>query len=106
MAWHYEGARAYYYRSQRVKGRNLRRYVGTGQIAELAAASDHLHWLNQAIEAHEQKAEETRLQATETAVVDLCDVSELVGRASLVVSGYRRHTRGEWRLHRGPSPNN
>ena len=40
MAWQQVGRRRYYYRNRCVQGRSVRRYVGTGPVAELAAATN------------------------------------------------------------------
>ena len=53
MVWEQVGSRRYYYRSQWVKGRSVRRYVGTGLVAELAAAADELRKLKRVIAARD-----------------------------------------------------
>ena len=48
MPWEQRGDRRYYYRTERRLGRAARRYVGSGDVAELAAAADELHRLERA----------------------------------------------------------
>jgi hypothetical protein len=100
MAWHQQGTRTYYYRSVRIGGRPVRRYVGAGPAAELAAAVDELRRLERAIEARERQAEEARLRQAEAPLLALCEGVELLTRAALMAAGFRRHDRGEWRLRR------
>jgi hypothetical protein len=40
------------------------------------------------------------LDALSAPVEELCDAAEVIARAVLVASGYRRHNRGEWRKRR------
>jgi len=45
MPWELRGQKRYYYRSERVAGRPVRRYFGSGPAAELQAAADDLRRL-------------------------------------------------------------
>jgi hypothetical protein len=101
MAWQQIGPRRYYYRNQRVAGRSVRRYVGTGLVADLAAAADDLRKLKRVIAAREQKAEQARQHQAEAPLLALCRLTDLLTHATLVTEGYRQHDRGEWRRHRG-----
>src|SRR5262245_44971240 len=100
MPWHQQGTRTYYYRSVRIDGHPVRRYVGAGPAAELAAAVDELRRLNREIEARERQVEQARLREAEAPLLALCEGVELLTRAALVAAGYRRHDRGEWRFRR------
>jgi len=97
MPWAQVGSRRYYYRSQRVAGRPVRRYVGTGPVAELAAAADDLRKLEHAIAARELKAEQTRRHQAEAPLGALCRLTDFLTRATFVTAGYHRHDRGAWR---------
>jgi hypothetical protein len=99
VAWERRASKRYYYRSERVGGRPVRRYVGAGggAAAELAAAADDLRRLEREIAAREGHAERERLREAEAALLELCEVSDIVARAALVGAGYHRHDRGEWR---------
>ena len=97
MAWHQVGCRRYYYRNQNVAGRSVRRYVGTGPVAEMAAAADDLRKLKRAVEAREQKAEQARWQTTQSPLLNLCTGANLLTKATLLCAGYRQHARSSWR---------
>jgi hypothetical protein len=104
MSWERVGSRRYYYRSERVSGRPVRRYVGTGPVAELAAAADDLRRMERAIAAREREAEQARFREAEAPLLRLCGLTELLARAALVAAGYHRHDRGAWRRCREPNP--
>ena len=89
MAWEQVGRRRYYYHNQWVKGRSVRRYIGTGSVAEMAAAADDLRKLKRALAARERQAEAPLLA--------LCQLTDLLTRATLVTSGFHQHDRGTWR---------
>jgi len=97
MAWHQVGCRRYYYRNQNVAGRSVRRYVGTGPVAELAAAADELRKLKRVIADRELKAEQARWQATLGPLRDLCSGTGLLVKATLLCAGYSQHARSSWR---------
>ena len=100
MPWEMVGARRYYYRSERVAGRPVRRYIGTGPVAELAAAADDLRRLERAIAVQEEKAEQARRHNAESPLLELCAVTDVLAQASLVAAGHYRHDRGPWRRRR------
>ena len=104
MPWAQVGSRRYYYRSQRVAGRPVRRYVGTGPVAELAAATDEIRKLKRAIEARERQGEQVRHRQAEAPLLSLCGVTDVLSRAALVAAGCYRHDRGAWRRSRESKP--
>lgn len=80
--------------------RVVREYVGAGPLADLAAEMDRLERLERAEEAEARREERDHLDALEGPVDELCEAAEVLARAALVLSGYRRHNRGEWRRRR------
>ena len=99
MAWQEVDGRRYYYRGRRLCGRTRRVYVGAAgsPAAELAAAADHLRRLGREVAARERHAERERLRGAEAPLLDLCELTDVLARAALVLAGYHRHDRGEWR---------
>ena len=97
MAWEARGSRRYYTRSKRVNGRVVREYVGTGAVAELAAAADALRRADRRAASEARRAEEARWRAALTPLVELCRAADLMARATLLAAGYHRHSRSSWR---------
>ena len=87
----------YYTRSRKVNGRVVREYVGTGPLAKLAAQMDALKRCQRQKEAHALREECKRIEALQTSLEELYEAAEVLTRATLLVAGYRRHNRGEWR---------
>jgi hypothetical protein len=103
VAWEQrERGGRYYTRSRRVGERVLREYVGTGRLAELASAQDARDRAEREARAVAWGAQRQRLETTEAALGELCELGEAVARANLLLAGYRRHRRGEWRKRRVP----
>jgi len=100
MPWHETDGRHYFYRSEWVKGRCVRRYVGGGQLGELAAAEDDLRRIEREARRRGRQAEQELWQDAEAALAALCGLSDLVLKAALTAAGYRRHCRGQWRKRR------
>ena len=90
----------YYTRSRKINGRVVREYVGGGPLGKLAAEMDALERRRRQEKAEAWRAERERLEALEAPVVKLCEMSEALARAILIVAGYHRHNRGEWRKRR------
>ena len=99
MPWQNRGTKRYFYVSQRVAGRPVRRYVGTADspAAELAATTDDLRRLEREIAARERHAERERLREAEAPLLQLCQMTDALSRAALLAAGYRQHARGTWR---------
>ncbi len=92
--------RSYYYRARKVGGRVVKEYLGSGPHADLAALQDTLAREDRAAAVHARRAERDRLEAIDSKVTGIDDTIEAVMRASLVLSGYHRHHRGDWRRRR------
>jgi hypothetical protein len=106
MGWEKRGsAGRYYYRSQRVNGRVVKKYVGNGETAEIVAGIDALRRAEREIECEIERAEheeeQARLAEIEQIVDDLDQAVSSAFRAALVGAGYHQHARGQWRKKRG-----
>jgi hypothetical protein len=104
MPWQQVGQKRYFYRYQRA-GRTCRRiYIGAAgsPAAELAATAADLRRLEREAGRRERQAEQASLREAEVPLLELSEGSELLARATLMTSGYRRHDRGAWRKRRDP----
>jgi hypothetical protein len=99
MGWE----RGYYYRVRKVNGRVVRKYVGRGAAAELAAALDGLEREQRRRVATEQRREADSLAALDAALRAVAAATDRAVRATLLAAGYRRHHRSEWRRCREPT---
>ena len=99
MAWEARsrGRGRYYTRSRKVAGRVVREYIGTGPVAEIAAAADALRRADRRAALEARRAEEARWRAALTPLVELCRAADLMARATLLAAGYHRHSRSSWR---------
>jgi hypothetical protein len=91
--------RLYYYRHMRDGDRVRKIYVGSGELARIACEQD---LIKRTIEEHkrkEEREEREKLEALASSVEELSDVVEIITRACLIASGYRRY-QGHWRLKR------
>lgn len=105
MAWETRsrGGR-YYTQSKKIKGRVVRRYIGTGEYAELIARLDGMQAARRrrrdaerARLLREAEAETTRIDSDAALLGVLCDA--LLKRV-MMDAGYHQHHRGEWRKRR------
>ena len=104
MAWERRtrGGR-YYTQSRREGGRVIRDYVGSGIKGELAAAQDAARRAARRERAEAWNRERARLEAMDRAVAELDESAGSVVTVSLLLAGYHRHHRGNWRKRRGKS---
>ena len=78
--------------------------MGSGILGELAARLDAEERRRREEERVNQREERERLDAFAVPVEELCEAAEVIARAALIASGYRRHNRGEWRKRREQQP--
>ena len=100
MGWKQINGRSYYYRSIREGGRVRSEYVGAGEAASLVAllvASDRDQ---KKTERQDWKAERDQADAEDRELAEWCDGVEAVAEAVMILAGYHRHHRGEWRKRR------
>ncbi len=92
-------SRRYYTRSRRVDGRVVREYVGSGPIAEAAAALDAARRCERAEQRRIHKEELTGVKALDEMVGEVARLSDRLVEAELTRAGYHKH-KGEWRRRR------
>ena len=100
MGWERRGNRQYYYTARRVSGRVVKQYLGAGPVAELVAAHDAQERAERLATAQGRRGERARLTDLEQTVQAPHDAIESLLRTHLVLAGYHRHARGEWRRRR------
>ena len=91
----------YYTRSRRVGGHVVREYVGGGALGALAAELDAEGRAERRARADELRAAGTEWAELETMTRELDELADGLAAAALLLAGYHRHDRGEWRRRRG-----
>src|SRR5262245_5401850 len=93
MGWE----RGYYYRVRKVNGRVVREYIGTGEVAEVAAQVDALEREERRLEVLAQRHEKDELKALDADLKAMNKQIDLAAQAALLAAGFHLHKRGEWR---------
>jgi hypothetical protein len=91
----------YYTRSKKINGRVVREYVGSGEVAELAAQADAVNRTLREAEQKARRAEKAELEALDAPLSELNDLADQLACAALMAAGFHQHKRGEWRKRRG-----
>ena len=99
MAWERRGGNLYYYQSERVDSRVRKKYVGTGEIAELVAHADETIRRTRAERRKRVRAEIEEAEGLASMADELDDAAEVLVRAEMLAAGYHRR-KGEWRRRR------
>jgi|SRR5215208_2600190 len=99
MAWERRGSNLYYYQSERVDGRVRKKYVGTGDVAEVIAHADATIRRSRAAHSERARVELEEVRTLASVGEELCEAADILAVAELVVAGYHRH-KGEWRMRR------
>jgi hypothetical protein len=101
MGWESRGNATYYYTAERIGSRVVKRYVGTGAVAGIAAELDALNRAERAEAAAAERRVRAELAALDAVLAPLCDLADAVTVAALVAAGCHRPKRGKWRKRRG-----
>lgn len=101
MGWEQRGNATYYYTAERVNGRVVKRYIGPGAVAEIAAQFDALKRAERQDEAETARCHRDTLAKLEAALAPLNELADALTLAALVATGYHRPKRGKWRKRRG-----
>jgi hypothetical protein len=100
MAWEERGGKAYYYQAERDEtGKVRKRYVGSGEVAELIAHADATRQKVRRKRREEDREELEHLQSLIDASLELDEAVEVLVRAQLVDAGFHKR-KGEWRRGR------
>jgi hypothetical protein len=96
VAWERRGGNRYYYRCERESGRVRKRYVGTGELAELIAHADATIRRTRTERRERAQAEIEEAEGLASMADELNDATEVLARAEMLAAGYHRR-KGEWR---------
>ena len=99
MALEKRDGNLYYYRHVRDGLRVRKVYVGSGELARVAYKQDLIKRTAEKHRRNEEREEQERLEALASSVEEFCEVTEILTRAYLIASGYRRY-QGHWRKRR------
>jgi hypothetical protein len=98
------GGRSYYYTAERVGGRVVKHYIGSGRVAAIAAQLTATWRAERTAERDAERAADRRarkeLADLDAALAPLDELADLLARAALLAAGFHRHHRGEWRRRR------
>lgn len=100
MGWEQRGTQRYYYTAERIDGRVVKRYVGTGHVAELSARYAAATRAERAADAEDDRQARDDLNDLDAALDPLHDLVDALTAAALVAAGFHRHHRGPWRKRR------
>jgi hypothetical protein len=99
VAWERRGSNLYYYQSERVDGRVLKKYVGAGEVAQAIAHADETIRRSRAAHSERARIELEEARTIASAGEELCEAADILAVAQLVAAGYHRH-KGQWRRRR------
>jgi len=101
MAWHIrKNGNRTYYRSKRINGKPRNIYVGTGYIAEIAAAEDGARRLQREAELESRRAMQAEWKTADQPIRDVYGMTNLLTKVTLTAAGFYLHSRSEWRRRR------
>ncbi len=100
MGWEQRGGGSYYYSAERVGGCVVKRYVGSGRVAELAAQLDALNRAERKMAPDAERQALADLAALDAALAPLYELADVATAAALVAAGCHRPKRGPWRKRR------
>lgn len=94
------GNRDYFYTAERVNGRVVKRYVGGGAVADLAARRDAIRREIAATAAEDDRLARADAETLANALAPLYVFADSLTDAALTAAGFHRHRRGPWRKRR------
>ena len=97
MPWTRRGRHRYFFRKRRVGGRVVRRSLGRGPEAQLAAALAAQRQREREAQWARRRQDRERWEAEAGVLQRLIEVSDLLVNAALLAAGFHQHERGAWR---------
>ena len=103
MAWKQINGFFYYYISVRQGSRVRSDYFGSGECATLIAQIEGLERIKRKLRRQAVLAERERDDAEDREFDTWFAQVEAIANAAMLVAGYHKHHRGEWRKRRKPA---
>lgn len=100
MPWKTVKGRRYFYRVVRDGDRTVTEYAGGGIVGQLAADIQEVERVQAAAQRNQERLNRKQFQAADRLVRKLCQLSDCLMKATLLVHGYHRHDRGRWHRRR------
>ena len=101
MGWEERKGRRYYYEKERVGGRVVSRYIGTGSFAQACAVLNASAKRKRERERAALSEEREALNEEARQVRDVIEQIRMLTHAALLAGGHHTH-RGQWRKQREP----
>jgi hypothetical protein len=100
VAWEERGGKLYYYQSERDEtGKVRKRYVGSGEVAQLIAHADATRQRVRKKRREKGREELEHMRSLLSQALELDEAVDALVRAHLTGAGFHRH-KGEWRRGR------
>ena len=100
MAWEKRNERLYYYQAERDEtGKVRKRYVGSGEVAELIAHADATRQRLRQKRREKDREELEHMRSLISSALELDEAVTVLVRAQLVDAGFHKR-KGEWRRGR------
>jgi hypothetical protein len=100
MPWELRGRQQVYYRVQKVAGRVVRTYCGSGDRGRQAYEEDLRRRAAREALARDRRARQERVREAERLLAALGRLTDALARADLMGQGFFRHAKGAWRRKR------
>jgi hypothetical protein len=98
MSWVSRDGKSYYYTTVR-RGRTVHSiYRGSGNTAHTVARLTAESRQEKAAQREQLQREQADLEAVLKPLDDLCELTDSLVAATMLLSGWHRHDRGPWRL--------
>jgi len=99
MAWEEHRGGRYYYRKQRVNGRVVSQYMGTGEVASILSGLDDAERIEREVTREEERDRRAELRREDEEFDELVGLTEAFAAAALLAAGCHTH-KGTWRRTR------
>lgn len=99
MGWEERKGWLYYYEKERVGGKVVSRYIGTGTLAEACAVINESERRKHQLKRKALRRERQALEKEATLIRDHVDQIRALTHAVLIAEGYHMH-KGQWRKSR------